>query len=446
MMKTIALSLFYLKQLRRDLKATAEDLKEKQNRKLRAIVRHAYENVPFYHRKFRAAGILPSNILSVEDLVKIPLTTKLEIQAAPLGDLIARGADWKHFVKRETSGSTGIPLNVIVDNNVVDYENALWGLAFFGNGMKPWHRMVRITDPRNFPASRRLHECLGLMRTDFVSVFDGVESQLSVIEEKKPDVVRGYTTCVENLARFGSDRLARIKPSMVFTSAELLDKRARDTINAAFRTELFDLYVCVEFGLVAWECREHSGYHINTDSLVVEFVKNSEVASFGERGEIVCTGLINKTMPLIRYDLGDVAVPSTERCKCGISLPLMKIVEGRRGDYLIATNGRMIPPIIFFPFPFDEVSGIRQFRVIQEKKDELVVEMVIREWGSTELKENLEKAEKNLKHVFGEDMRVDFNIVDKIERDPTGKLRKIVSHLPTGNDEKDLLHKQSNKS
>lgn len=408
-------------------------LKRKQIQMFRAITKHAYDNVPFYHAKFRAAGILPEDIKTEDDLKKIPVTTKSEIQMTSFADLIARNVDWKHYVKRETSGSTGIPLTVAVSNNAIDVENALWLRAYFEDGMKPWHKMARITDPRNFASSRRWFERLGFMQTKFISVFDEVEKQFSILEKYNPQVIRGYTTCVENLAHFCIEKSTKMDSPLVFTSAELLDRKARSAINSAFGNKLFDLYVCVEFGLIAWECRAHSGYHINTDGVFVEFARDGEIAGLGEEGTIICTGLFNEAMPLIRYCIGDIGTASNERCQCGVTLPLMKIVEGRTGDFLMTPSGRSIPPIIFFPFPFDDISDIRQFRVIQEQKDRLVIELATRKMGSVQMIETLEKAEKNLKELFGENMRIDFKIVDKINRESSGKLKKIISHVKMNN-------------
>ncbi len=133
-------------------------------------------------------------------------------------------------------------------------------------------------------------------------------------------------------------------------------------------------------------------------------------------------------MPLIRYRLGDVGMKSEEDCACGVRLPLMKIVEGRTGDYLRAVDGRLIPPIVFFPFPFDEFAGIKQFRVIQEEENKLLVELVTNS-DSASLYRTLEQADLNLKKLFGNSMKVDFSLVTNIQRDPTGKLKKIISHV-----------------
>ena len=104
--------------LRRKLRLKPSELREMQNKKLRAIVAHAYKNVPFYHRKLKNANIRPDNIKVIEDLAKIPLSSKNEIQSTPLNEMIAIDVDVSKCKKNTTSGSTGIPLILLVDKKL----------------------------------------------------------------------------------------------------------------------------------------------------------------------------------------------------------------------------------------------------------------------------------------------------------------------------------------
>lgn len=114
---------------------------------------------------------------------------------------------------------------------------------------------------------------------------------------------------------------------------------------------------------------------------------------------------------------------------CGCTLPLIRIIDGRTGDFLIIPNNRIISPTIFFPYPFNDVEGIKQFRIIQERKDKLIIQLVADE----DFKRNelaLEKARKEIWKVFGENMNVEFQFLDKIKRDNERKDRKIMSKIP----------------
>jgi len=182
-----------------------------------------------------------------------------------------------------------------------------------------------------------------------------------------------------------------------------------------------------EFGNIAWECREHSGYHINADNKFVDFVRGEEPVSLGEHGEIVCTSLNNYAMPLIRYKLGDIGIPQEGGCSCGAVLPLMRLIEGRTDELLSTVDGRIVTPLIFFPYPFSNYEGIYQFKVIQEKIDKILIQLVVED-GDKTYDDVLENARKEIKNVFGDSMQVEFEFLDEIKPDPSGKLRKIISH------------------
>jgi len=425
----IARSLYYLYQLRRNLRLKPAALQEMQQKKLRAMIKHAYENVPFYHMKFNQAGIGPDDVRSIDDLAKVPFTTKAEIQACPIEDIVARNVNLGKCVKRMTSGSTGIPLAIYLNRKVLNFETALLYRAYLEDGLRLRDRMVRITEPSNLLKRRTWLQRLGILRTEYVSIFDDVEKQFSLIESYNPEAIRGYASCVALLADFCKETRKDIDPRLIFTGAELLDKKARQLVNSVFQTELFDLYVSMEFGVMAWECLEHTGHHINAESLLLEIVKNGVVGT-DELGEIVCTSLTNDVMPLIRYKIGDVGAILDEQCTCGVSLPLLKIIEGRTGDFLVTSSGRVVAPTVFFPYPFEDVAWIRQFRIIQESKEKIVFEIVLRD-GYDGDEHILAHAAGKVRQLFGEDIEVVFKVVKKLQADPSGKLRKVISRVPT---------------
>jgi phenylacetate-CoA ligase len=417
--------------LRRNLHRSPSELRKMQTKKLRAIVEHAYRNVPFYRRKFDSARVKPNDIRTIEDLTKIPISTKSEIRSASLSEVVAGNIDLRKCVKRTTSGSTGAPLTVFVDSKAADFEDAVWTRTYLENGLKLQDRMLVIHDPRSRRVSKSigLIQHFGIMRRKYVSIFEDVEQKSRLIEEYKPQSIKGYASSLAILADFGRQKSAHVHPRLIFSGAELLDNQTRKFISSFFEAEVFDNYACNEFSLLAWECREHMGYHMNVDSVIMEFVDDGQPVSPGERGEIVCTGLANCAMPFIRYRLDDVGVPGREPCSCGRQLPLMKIVEGRTDDFLVTLDGKLISPLIFFPYPFQDFEGIKQFRVIQERRDKLVIQLVLKE-GFRSGPEIFEKARRDISKLFGAAMQVEFQTLEKIEKDPSGKLRKIISHVP----------------
>jgi phenylacetate-CoA ligase len=396
--------------------------------KLKKILNHAYSNVSFYHRKFVGAGIKPDDIKTLHDLVKIPVTTKSEIRDTPIEEVMPRNFNIGRAKKNTTSGSTGIPLTTYMDERAFKFYSAVWLAVLLESGLRLRDKRAIIEDPRNFPPRRSWHEYFALLRERHISIFENVEKQLKVLREFNPQIIEGYPSSLKILADASRKQNWPLTPRLLFTLGETLDKADRNMITSVFNADLLDFYGSSEFSLVAFECFEHSGYHVNADCLITELLRDGEQVSFGERGEITCTSLVNYATPLIRYLHGDIGVLSEEQCSCGKKLPLLKKIEGREDDFLLATNGRIISPEIFFPYPFQNFEGIRQFKVVQEENDRLRIQLVID--GISVPKTVLSNAEKEIHRVFGGSMKVDFEFVSEIARDPSGKIKKIVSKIP----------------
>jgi|SRR5271157_381393 len=412
---------------RRNLFTEPSEVERLQIKKFRNILVYAYDNVPFYHSRLKNSGIKPSDVRTIDDIDRLPLTTKKDIQHAPLSQLVAKNVNLNRCVRSRTSGSTGMPLSTFANKRADNIDAVMWLRAYFENGMRLRDKTVEIRDPHNFHG-KSLVEHFGIARKEYLSLFDDVRAQAAFLVKEKPDIIKSYPSSMEILANFVEHQKVSIKPRLIFTLAELLDSRTREWIKAVFGAEVFDYYGSSEMGLISWECAEHKGYHINADNLVLQFAdsEGKNVAA-GEPGEIVCTNLNNFVMPLIRYAQGDIGTRIENSCPCGIKLPMMQIIGGRKDDFLIATDGRMIPPTVFFPYPFENFQRIEQFRVIQESRDRLKIQLVVKEGFDIQL---LERARKEIQRVFGEDMRVEFEFLKEIARDPNGKLRKIISVHP----------------
>ena len=413
--------------LRKNLLKDPLDLEGVQSFHLKNLVKYSYENVAYYRKIFDEAGLEPRDVKDVSDIVKLPMTKKEDIQSGNLLDFIASDVDIGMCRKTTTSGSTGLPLSVYADRRSGLIDDASWVRAHLERGLNVWDKMALLQDPRYFPSSPSYLERLRILRRRYISIFDDRETQLSRLEEYAPDVIRSYPSSLMILVNINGE--VEVDPRLIFTSGELLDDYTRDKISSCFHGDLLDNYSSNELSLIAWECKEHSGYHINADTMIVETVRDGEPVAPGERGEIVCTKLFNYAMPLLRYRLGDTGVLSEERCSCGNPLPLIKIVEGRTDDFLLTTDGRIISPLVFFPYPFDDYVGIKQFRVIQERRDRIVIQIVLKD-GFEESSVDLPSVIEDVQSVFGKDMNVVFKFLGELGIDSSGKIRKILSRVP----------------
>jgi phenylacetate-CoA ligase len=153
---------------------------------------------------------------------------------------------------------------------------------------------------------------------------------LDAVLKFSPTVIKGYTSVIKAMAYKKLEKdIGGLRVRRVFCTSEYLADEDRALIQRAFNAEVLDYYSSAESGLIAWECRQHVGYHINSDQLIVESVGQEKEGGPAASQEIVITNLSCYTMPWIRYQTGDAAVFAERPCPCGRSLPLLKKIVKR---------------------------------------------------------------------------------------------------------------------
>jgi phenylacetate-CoA ligase len=198
-------------------------------------------------------------------------------------------------------------------------------------------------------------------------------------------------------------------------------------LEEVFGCRVVNEYGAAEVGIIGFECAD-GGIHITSENVYLEVLRDGGPAEEGEVGEVVVTGLRNHAMPLIRYKLGDLAIPSKEYCPCGRELPLIKSIEGRDNDIVVTSAGKILHSEIFAYINrnlIKEGYHIREFKIIQNAKDMLRV-LVPRDTRDNTL---LALRQQIKKHI-GSDMRILVEHVDEIPRERSGKVRYFVSELP----------------
>jgi len=414
-----------LRQVRKNQWLKTSELEELQAKKLRAIVKHAYDNTEFYHRKFKDAGIRPEDINRVEDLEKVPFTTKEELREHSTGSILAKGVDLKKCRVTPTSGSTGTPLKVVYDESADDFSKAVNLRSMMENGLKIRDKWVNIGDTRtaNKPS---WFQKLGFFNLVTLNLFDSIEDEVNTLININPDIIVGYPSQLNLIARYVKQQsIDEIKPRTIFTTAEFLDTNTRKLINSVFDVKLVDLFGCIEVNRTAWECSEHQGYHLDIDSVVTEFVKDGGNVAAGERGNIVYTCLFNYAMPLIRYEVGDVGVPRDESCTCGRGLPMMKCVEGRGDDFISLPSGKIISPIVL-ALVMKHSGGVVEYQLVQETFDKISASLVV----SEEFDEKyVEKLGEDIRGALNNEVSVEVKIQDALKRGSTGKIRSVISKV-----------------
>lgn len=414
-----------LHQVRKNQWLKPSELEELQNKKLRSIINHAYYNTEFYHRKFKDAGVKPEDIKTIHDLNKLPFTTKQEVREHSLGSILAKNTDLNNCKIIPTSGSTGKPLKAVYDTAADDYSKAVNLRSMMENGLKIRDKWVNIGDTRtaNNPS---WFQKLGVFNLYTLNLFDNIEDQVNALIKINPDIITGYPSQLKLVAHYvKNNSIDTLNPQTVFTTAELLDPSTRELINSAFNVELVDLFGCIEVNRTAWECSEHCGYHLDVDSVISEFIQDGENVSDGERGNIVYTSLYNYAMPLIRYEVGDMGIPSDELCSCGRSLPLMKSVEGRCDDFIILPSGKLVSPIVL-ALAMKHTNGVIDYQIIQENIEKITVYMVISEKVDEAYIHNLQV---KIQDFLDNEVSIEIKIIEKLKKGSTGKIRSVISKI-----------------
>jgi len=406
-----------------------------QNQQIRKIVKHAYDHVPFYHRRFKQLGLKPNEIKGAEDLKRMPIIRKRQLQEHYRA-MISTEFDMKKLLVQKTSGSTGIPLSVYITTKEDELRKSKLLRANIACGQRPRDRWVVITEPQSHTRKFELHRMFGIYAPVSMSVLAESKHQISLVDRLNPQVLEGYSTSLFLFAREIESRgIETIRPNIVIGGAELTDRPSRLYMEEVFMAPFYDQYSSVEFEALSWQCTERTGYHIDADTVVIQFVdENQEEVALGEEGEVVCTSLFNYAMPLIRYSLDDIgALSENTECSCGITFPLMKLIAGRKDSIIVLPDGRSLSPLVigdgmmFFKF-FEEIE---QYRIIQRKID--LFKILIKKRNARTDPEIFEASIvdhlKRLLNANEMEIEIDVEFADEIPLERSGKLRKVVSEL-----------------
>lgn len=410
--------------MRRNVWRPAAALRPLQAARLRRLVHHAYEHVPYYRELFRAAGVRPQDIRQPQDLAALPVTYRADLQDRPLAERVAHGTDLSCCTINYTSGSTGKPFAVILDT--ADLWRQSLGLlrSYMEIGYRPTDRYCCIAATPEKERFRYGVQRLGLFRSYYIPAVTGIEEQIQALRDFRPDFLISYPSNLRALAgHIQAKGIDDIQPRLLGSGAETLDPPTRHFVEAAFGARVHNLYSSVEFGSIAFECQ--AGHlHLNADMLIPEFLVDNQPAQPGQSAELVITSLTLMTAPLIRYSLGDMAKPASGHCSCGRGLPLMALIEGRCDERIKLRNGETIPGL-YLTLKLRFITAIREFRIVQTPATDLVVELVGRGQLDADL---IDQVTHYLRHMVKGQLSIHVRQVSALGRDPSGKLRSVVSY------------------
>jgi phenylacetate-CoA ligase len=406
-------------------------LEEARARRLRALVNHASATSPFYAERFAQAGIDPQRVRTLADLAGLPVLTKADLRGE-LSRILSSAYRQEDLVSAKTGGSTGEALHVFCDKLAAHTRG---GAALRANLWSGW----RLGQPTaavwgNPPVARTLKSRLRGGLTNRAFYLDTMRIDAAAIDRFvadwrrwRPGMLYGHAHSLYILAEALRDRGSALRPCGIVATSMMLIRPEREAIEAVFGVPVTDRYGCEEVSLIASECEEHRGLHLNAEHAYVEFLRDDGSACTpGEDGRIVVTELLNRGMPTIRYEVGDRGVPSDRCCPCGRTLPLMESLTGRSADFLLATDGSLVAGVSLIERTLTRFAGIRQMQLVQDERGAAVANLVLTEGWSEQVKSELVA---ELRSHLGTDFRIEVREVARIAQERNGKYRFSICRL-----------------
>lgn len=396
-----------------------ERIQEFRDHRIQKIVKHCYETVPYYRELFNEQGIDPYSIKHIEDLSKLPILTKAMVKKRPEQFLSSECPD-KDILTMHTSGTTGSGFIFKTTQRAVCEQWAVWwryrrrlGIEFHtwcavfgGKSVVP---VIRQNPPYyriNYPGKQLYFSAYHMSEDKLIHYFNA-------LEKYRPVWLHGYPSSISLLARFMVDHGLKLsyKVKWVTTGAENLLEWQKEIIKKAFAVVPYQHYGMSEGVANISEDRDHR-LVVDEDYSCVEFVKKEDSNFY----RIIGSSLTNYAMPLLRYDVGDIAEIESRDSR------RVLLIDGRDEDYLVLKDGRKIGRLDHI---FKDMVNIREAQIFQSENGDIHFRIVkANGYGMRD--------EKLLKHEIRSRLGIEPFIIDyleKIERTKTGKLRFVCSHF-----------------
>jgi len=404
-----------------------EELEQYQNEQLRNLVQHAYDNVPYYNRVFKANKLSPSDIKTKQDLYKIPLLSK-DIVRQNVNDFIARNFNKRDLVVSTTSGTSGKVFKIYIDPKSAFIFGGPFAWRFYRFGGCNFDDLFAV-----FRAFFYKYKTFGkehilqynpAQRTVCFSVYDIADNYLNDyldgLKKFPLKAIQGYPgplkMLVDILIKNGIKK--PFSPKAIFTISEMLPPECKVALEHYFECQVFDWYGMAERTVLACDC-DRGNKHINSEFGIAEFVREESTNS--EMYEIVATGFKNYAMPFIRYKTEDFGTAINSQCTCGRRLPLLKLLGGRNRNFIIDSENNLRYVI----GDLDKFSDfLSQYQYVQIAKGKVKVRII-----STGLyNQKMEKIIVNhLKKIHGDRIIFQITATEKIQQTSKGKIPLVLS-------------------
>ena len=408
-----------------------QELKALQIERLKNFLIDVEQHVPYYQQLFKQLKFNPNNVTSLEDLKKLPLTAKplIREQCEQL-----KADDAVGLAKFNTGGSSGEPLIFYIGNKRVSHDVAAkwratrwWGVDIGDPEAVIWGSPIELSGQDKIKLVRDK-----LLRTHLIPAFEmspvKINGFIQQIKALKPKMLFGYPSALAHIATHAEKTgqvLNDLGIKVAFVTSERLYDHQRAKIEQIFTCPVANGYGGRDAVFIAHQCPEGQ-MHITAEDIIVEIIDNNgDVLPYDQAGEIVVTHLATRDFPFIRYRTGDVGVLSDEQCRCGRGLPLLKEIQGRTTDFIIAQDGTVLHGLALI-YVLRDLSGVESFKITQHSVDETTVQIVKNQQYN---QENDAKIQNEFKQRLGQNVQISVEYVSEIAKEKSGKFRYVISHV-----------------
>lgn len=373
----------YLRFLNESRYWSREQIDGFQNERLKLLIAHAYENVPFYREQMDKLRLKPSDIQTKTDLQQLPIVTKAIIKKEGIERFTATNIPKKRIIKSASSGSTGEPLHFLRTKEDYSINIAANLRGWYDMGWRLGDRYIKLSQNPRKSLIKRLQDYAtnNLYLATNPLTDENFAYILQQIETYKPKIIRCYPDPLLLLARYKHLHPEfGWSPMAITTTGNTLFPETRKEIEEAFGCKIFDSYSS-EGNSCVFECPTHTCYHSTEEYGISEVIDEQGNPVSKGVGRLISTSLWNMAHPFIRYDTQDFVEVDDSPCECGREHLKIRRILGRDNDVLVMPSGRRFIVhnfTVFFQTDIPEVKkSIDQFQVVKKKNDSVVFRLVV---------------------------------------------------------------------
>lgn len=410
---------------------TLERIEALRLERLQALLNSVNVRVPYYRDLFARIGFHPSDIQHVSDLQQLPFLTKAAIRANT--DAL-RADNAVGLARFNTGGSTGEPLIFYIGRERVSHDVAAkwratrwWGVDIGDPEIVLWGSPIELGSQDRL---RQIRD--RFLRTQLLPAFemspDKVKGFLNTIRQVRPRMLFGYPSAFAHLATQAESLgfvMSDLGIKVAFVTSERLYDHQRELVERVFGCPVANGYGGRDAGFIAHQC-PHGGMHLTHEDIIVEIVDPAgQRLPAGASGEIAVTHLATGDFPFIRYRTGDIGILDDQPCACGRSLPLLREIQGRSTDFLVAADGTVMHGLSLI-YILRDLPGVRQFKIIQETRSLTRIQLVT---DTAFADHRLDEIRQGVRARLGATIDVQIERLAEIPAESSGKYRYVVSHV-----------------